>query len=385
MSAYRFPLLGLLGVLASAIALMAASGINAVLIPVRLQQMGFSNTMVGLCMAAEVASVVLVSRYVSKIVAILGLPITLFAMAAIRLVSLLIMARVASFPVWSASIFFFGMASNIFITAIIAWLSALDLGKHAGLCNGLFSSALSLGTALGPVAVSFSGFEGSKPFQLNMLIVALAILPVVLLFARIPKIAPTPRPRIGYVIRLSPAVVLSAFIGGITFFGLPAFLTLYGTQNGYPVQRAAWFLTAFMLGSVSLSPLIGILSDYIDRRYVIIACIAVGMISAIYLPLASVGYKAALGVLYFWGGAAGGIYATSMAFLTGRFRQEDHVSVGVTYTLMDCLGGTVGVALIGFAMDLDRDGLTYVISLAAIGYFIFALSRYSVVRSLQSN
>ncbi len=385
MSHYRFPLVSLFGVLVSAIALMAASGINAVLIPVRLQQMGFSNASVGICMAAEVASVVLVSRYVSQIVARLGLTVTLLAMASLRLVSLLVMIRFASFPVWTLSIFFFGLATNIFLTAIIGWLSALHLGKHAGLCNGLFSSALSLGTALGPVAISLSGFEGVRPFQVNMMIVAGAVIPVILLFAKIPRIAPTPRPRIGYIIRLSPAVVLSAFIGGITFFGLPAFLTLYGTQNGYPVQKAAWLLTAFMLGSVSLSPLIGILSDYIDRRYVIIACIAVGMLAAIYLPLASVGYKVALAVLYFWGGAAGGIYATSMAFLIDRFRSEDHVSVGVTYTLMDCLGGTVGVALIGLAMDLDRDGLTYVISAAAILYFIFALSRYSVVRSLQSN
>ncbi|MES2573204.1 MAG: hypothetical protein V4710_24485, partial [Verrucomicrobiota bacterium] len=95
---------------------------------------------------------VLVSRYVSQIVARLGLTVTLLAMASLRLVSLLVMIRFASFPVWTLSIFFFGLATNIFLTAIIGWLSALHLGKHAGLCNGLFSSALSLGTALGPVA-----------------------------------------------------------------------------------------------------------------------------------------------------------------------------------------------------------------------------------------
>ena len=63
MSAPRFPFFSLLGVLLSAVALMAASGINAVLVLVRLTEMNYSSTMVGLCMAAEVASVVLVSRY----------------------------------------------------------------------------------------------------------------------------------------------------------------------------------------------------------------------------------------------------------------------------------------------------------------------------------
>ena len=139
---------------------------------------------------------------------------------------------------------------------------------------------------------------------------------------------------------------------------------------------ASWLLSAFMLGSVTLSPLVGILSDHLDRRLVILSCFALGMVSAIYLPLAIVSYKAALVLLYIWGGSAGGIYAVGIAFLTERFRAEDHISVGITYTIMDCLGGTLGVFLIGYAMDADRDGLTYVISIAAILYFIFALTRY---------
>lgn len=376
--AEKFPLASVIGVLVCAVAVMGATGINAVLLPVRLQEMGYSKSAIGLCMAVEVAAVVLISPYVAKIVSTLGLTATFFAAAVVRLLCLAVMMQFPGYATWAMAIFGYGMASNIFVTAVITWLSALPLGRFSGLCTGLFSSALSLGTATGPLALSFAGFSGSRPFQANMLVVVLAVVPVILLLTRIPKITPSPKPRIFFIARLSPAVVASAFVGGITFFGLPAFLTLYGIQNKYDPQSASWLLSAFMLGSVTLSPVVGILSDYVDRRLVILTCFATGMIAAIYLPLAIVSYPATLALLYIWGGSSGGIFAVGIAFLTARFRPEDHVSVGVTYTLMDCLGGTVGVFLIGYAMDIDRDGLTYVISAAAICYFIFALTRFRV-------
>ena len=372
----KFPFASVVGVLCCAVAVMGATGINAVLLPVRLQEMGYNKGAIGLCMAAEVAAVVLVSPYVARIVSTLGLTRTFLLAALVRVLCLLVMMQFPSYGVWIPGVFCYGLASNIFITAIITWLSALHLGRFAGLCSGLFSSALSLGTATGPLVLAFAGFSGNAPFQANMLVVVLAIVPVIALLSRIPKIAPSRKPRIFFIMRLSPAVVASAFVGGITFFGLPAFLTLYGIQNNYDPQSASWLLSAFMLGSVILSPVVGVISDYIDRRLVILSCFALGMVASIYLPLAVVSYPATLALLFIWGGSSGGIFAVSIAFLTERFRAEDHISVGVTYTLMDCLGGTIGVFFIGHAMDLDRDGLTYVISSAAILYFIFALTRY---------
>lgn len=372
----KFPLASVLGVLFCAVAVMGATGINAVLLPVRLQEMGYSKGAIGICMAAEVAAVVIVSPFVARIVSTLGLTFTFLLAAFVRFLCLGFMMEFPSYYSWVPAVFAYGLASNIFIAAVMTWLSELPLGRFTGLCTGLFSSALSLGTAAGPLALSFAGFEGHAPFQANMIVVGLAVIPVVLLLAKIPKIAPSPKPRILFITRLSPAVVASAFVGGITFTGLPAFLTLYGIQNNYEPQAAAWLLTAFMLGSVTLSPVVGVVSDYVDRRLVILSCFALGMVAAIYLPLAIVSYKVTLVLLYLWGGSAGGIFAVGIAFLNERFRPEDHISVGVTYTLMDCLGGMIGVFLIGYAMDFDRDGLTYVISAAAILYFIFALTRY---------
>lgn len=57
----------------------------------------------------------------------------------------------------------------------MTWLSELPLGRFTGLCAGLFSSALSLGAAAGPLVLSMTGFGGHTPFHANMIVVALAV------------------------------------------------------------------------------------------------------------------------------------------------------------------------------------------------------------------
>ena len=170
--------------------------------------------------------------------------------------------------------------------------------------------------------------------------------------------------------------MLSSFVGGVTFFGLPAFLTLYGMMNGLALNQAALLLTAFMLGSVTLGLLISCLSDRLNRTVLTIACVLVGVICAVYLPLAIYTYSIALVLLFVWGGAAGGIYATGLASVGDLFRQEDQVSANVAYSIMDNVGGILGVLLIGLLMGSGiADGIVYVIVLTAMSYFIYCLGQ----------
>jgi len=58
------------------------------------------------------------------------------------------------------------------------------------------------------------------------------------------------------------------------------------------------------------------------------------------------------------------------------FRQEDQVSANVAYSILDNVGGIIGVLLIGFLMGSGiSDGIVYVIVLTAVIYFIYCLSQ----------
>jgi MFS family permease len=265
-------------------------------------------------------------------------------------------------------VFCFGIGTYLCLISLQTWVNAIPLGKLRGLVSGCYSSALSLGTASGPILFNqVSTAEGAQAFQANMLIVLVALLLIVPFLNRSPRISGQGRLRLGYVIRMAKVPMLSSFVGGVTFFGLPAFLTLYGMMNGLPVQRASLLLTAFMLGSVTLGLVVSSISDRVNRTLLTILCVLIGVVCAVYLPLGIYNYGIALGLLFVWGGAAGGIYATGLATVADLFRQEDQVSANVAYSILDNVGGIIGVLLI---------------VLTALSYFIYCLAQLLYVDSM---
>ncbi|MCP9815570.1 MFS transporter [Synechococcus sp. GreenBA-s] len=363
-------------VLATAV-VQAAVGFNTVLFPVRLEAYGFSKGLIGLCLAFEMGAVVAIVSSIDWILARLGLVGTMALATGVRLAVLLLLPGSNSLPLWCLGVFCFGIGTYLCLISLQTWVNAVPLGRLRGVVSGCYSSALSLGTASGPILFNQVGSAaGSQAFQANMLIVVLALLLVVPFLNRQPRIASQGRLRLGYAIRMAKVPMLSSFVGGVTFFGLPAFLTLYGMMNGLSVQRASLLLTAFMLGSVSLGLLISSLSDRINRTLLTILCVLVGVVCAVYLPLGIYNYGIALGLLFVWGGAAGGIYATGLATVADLFRQEDQVSANVAYSILDNVGGIFGVLLIGALMGAGiADGIVYVIVLTALSYFIYCLAQ----------
>ncbi len=363
-------------ILASA-AIQAAVGFNTVLFPVRLEEYGFSKGLIGLCLAFEMGAVLAVVGSIDRILARFGLLGTMVMATGLRLLMLALLASSRSLPVWCLGVFSFGIGTYLCLISLQTWVNGLPLGRFRGLVSGCYSSALSLGTATGPILFNqVAATEDNQVFKANMVIVLVALALIVPCIGQSPVMTNQGRLRLGYVIRMARIPMVSSFVGGVTFFGLPAFLTLYGLMNGMSLQHASLLLTAFMLGSVTLGLAIATFSGRVQRTLVTIGCVLVGVVCAVYLPLGIYNYGIALVLLFVWGGAAGGIYAMGLATVGDLFRQEDQVSANVAYSILDNVGGIVGVLLIGALMGAGiADGIVYVIVLAALSYFVYCLTQ----------
>ena len=363
-------------ILASA-AIQAAVGFNTVLFPVRLEEYGFSKGLIGLCLAFEMGAVLAVVGSIDRILARFGLLGTMVMATGLRLLMLALLASSRSLPLWCLGVFSFGIGTYLCLISLQTWVNGLPLGRFRGLVSGCYSSALSLGTATGPILFNqVAATEDNQVFKANMVIVLVALALIVPCIGQSPVMTNQGRLRLGYVIRMARIPMVSSFVGGVTFFGLPAFLTLYGLMNGMSLQHASLLLTAFMLGSVTLGLAIATFSGRVQRTLVTIGCVLVGVVCAVYLPLGIYNYGIALVLLFVWGGAAGGIYAMGLATVGDLFRQEDQVSANVAYSILDNVGGIVGVLLIGALMGAGiADGIVYVIVLAALSYFVYCLTQ----------
>ena len=364
-----------------ALVIQFTSGMNYILVPLSLHDAGYGTVFVGVVMASEVLAILVMFKRISDIVNYFGVFKILFFACVFRSAIVLSFSKINYDVLWVVAVFFYGTMTSMLLVVVQTWLNTIT-GKGKGIFIGLYSSALSCGVALSPVIYFMyreGGGESKYPFEIGAVV---ALLPILLLFPFYkfrPELENSEKIRVSYIFSNAKKTLIAAFVGGICFFGLPSFLTIYGTQNGLKAEQASLLLTMFMIGSVTLGMLGSVLSDYVERKKVILFCMAISTICAVFLSLVVYAdYYAALVLMYFWGGGMGAIYAVGLSIIGETFSMEDQVSGNMSYVLMDAAGGLVGLCCIGVAMELvGVEGLSYTIAFACTVYFIYALVSHS--------
>jgi MFS family permease len=68
----------------------------------------------------------------------------------------------------------------------------------------------------------------------------------------------------------------------------------------------------------------------------------------------------------------GGIYAIGLTSIGDRFSRSEQISANTTFTLMDSLGGILGLVMIGLIMDaVGPEGMTYVFIASGCCFLVF--------------
>lgn len=374
----KIPLIIFVVIVSAAVA-EVCSGINSILFPVTLEGFGLSKSLIGFILSAEILAIVCLSPFMSRIIGRLGI----FASAIIgtigRSAILIALTQTNSAILWIILLFLFGSFSNIFAIALQSWVNFTKIPGAKGLVIGIYSASLSIGVALGPIIFQYISINRNLAFTVSASIAMIALIPLFFAKSHIPKITTTEKTRIFFVIKKGKYVMFSALVGGITFWGLPSFLTLYGKGAGLSVEQASLLVTMFMTGGLIIGLFIGYFSDRFDRKHVILTSFFVGLMCSVFLPMAIVNVVSAYILLFIWGGVMEGVSSGGLTLIGEQFRLEDQVSANIAYTLMDAIGGALGILLIGFAMDFSgTEGLVYVIVGAAVIYFNFALTQYKV-------
>lgn len=347
------------------------SGIHYVTIPVLMSQQGYGNFAIGLAIASEIIGLLLFHRRMNLFMRWAGLGKTLTVLVCGRLLLCSLMSQWSHYIGWFCGIFAYGLCTGMLLVLLQTWLN-LVAHKQRGLWMGLFSAALSLGVALGPVVISGWDIQLTERFFIAALInlLLLALLP----YSKVQQVLTSnAEARFKFVFKHARPVLVAAFVGGISFYGLPNFLTLYGISNGLPEDQAVWLMSTFMLGSVSLGMLISLSSDWLNRQWVILCCIFISVVCGVFLSLAMFSSDmATLALLYCWGGSMGAIYSIGLSIIGDRFHISQQLPANLSYNIMDSSGGITGLLLIGFLMDtIGSEGLPLVLTISGCVFLTY--------------
>lgn len=356
------------------------SGFNYFLFPLTMDAQGYGPTFIGVAMAFEVLAIILLCTHIPKVVKYLGVTKAIVVTTFAR--SFIIYAMDTNETVWGwiVGVFVYGACTSVLLVLLQTWLNMADVGKLRGLILGLYSSALSLGIAAGPVVLQF--FPVNMQYHLGAVI---ALIPLSLLLTGRqyrPPIVTGYGVRLRYVFANSKIVMLSALVGGICFFGLPSFLTLYGLNNGLSHTQATLLLPMFMIGSICAGAVLSAMSGFVDQMKLIYVCVFTSVICAVFLALAVYAlFPIAMILLFVWGGCMGGLYAVGLEYIGHTFGAEDQISANTSFVFMDASGGLLGLCVIGIGTDLiGSEGLTYPIIIASVSYLVF-ITKKSVVNT----
>lgn len=402
----KHALVGLIVNVLSTLLAATSMGMLAVLVPVHLTELEFSDSLIGTALSFESIASFALCLLIPNLLRKIGLPIGLLLSTLLRVPTVMLFPYFNNLELLIPAIFIHAVGCYSLLVLLQIWVNSIPFKKNKGLMIALYSTSISVGFAVGPVIINYlsanqadfaqlSNFVlsftnelfGREPFAdtgmqfvVAALISLLSIVPIILCMPLVPKVSFAGKAKILTTIMENKGAMFSISMAGVSQFGVAAFITIYGLKNGLTIGDSALLLTSFMLGSLILEVPIAWLSDYFDRRYFIVWCSFACMLCAVCLPIAIYVPIQAWVLVFVWGGVIAGIYSVSLTMIGEKYSTNDEmIASNAGYSLMESLGGTLGIMLIGFSMQyLGTDGMPYTIMFASVLYFSFALTRYRI-------
>lgn len=258
------------------------------------------------------------------------------------------------------------------------WITASAPPRRRGLVLGVYATVLSLGFAFGPFLFSILGSGGFLPFGVTFVIVVLAAVPVMAAWAESPRIQAGEHGGgfVGYVF-LVPTATLAVFVFGAVETGGFALFPVYGSRIGYSEADAALLLTMIGLGNVLLQIPLGMASDRVrDRRVMLCTCALVGLAGTLALPFIAGNWWITAAVLFVWGGVVAGLYTIGLAHLGSRLSGRDLASANAAFVFCYGFGMLVGPQAIGLGMDgFGPHGFSHVLAVFFAAYALLVALR----------
>jgi MFS family permease/uncharacterized membrane protein HdeD (DUF308 family) len=350
-------------------------GLTAPLLALSLTQMGFGKGFIGANAAMHAVGVLAIAPLLPGLAWRTGpkLPIAGALLAAA--------ATLALFPVMPSIWLWFplrialGAAAETLFVMSETWLNQLSDEGSRTRSLAIYTAALSLGFALGPLILTLTGTRGLLPFLIGGAIALLALLSIAMPWVRTPVFERAGHPNMLRYLSLAPVAIGATLVNAALETAGMSFLPLYAMRVGWSERPATLLLSVLLLGAILLQLPIGWLGDRIDKRKLVIGLGAASTAGALLWPLAIKVPVLAYMLLFVWGGLFVGIYTVMMALVGSRFRGGDLVSVYAVMSVAWGAGAFIGPGAAGAAMDLTRHGLAIFAAIACAGFTGLALMR----------
>lgn len=357
--------------------LLAASGLHALLLPIRGQAEGFSTTALGLVgtfwAAGFVAGCFLAPRLVGRVGHVRAFGAFAASAAIIALFTGLLVDPVA----WILLRAFTGFAMAGAFMVIESWLNERATNANRGTVFGLYMMVTYAAIMGGQLAVGVGDVMSQTLFTVTGILFCLSLIPTAISSA----VAPRPLADVSLdlkgLYRNSPVSFAACFLIGVANGAWGTLGAVYGTRTGISTGAIAIMMSLAVVAGAVLQMPVGRLSDRVDRRYVLAGAAGIaGLAGCLVFVLAPRDPIMVLALTALYGGLAYTLYSVAVAHANDHADAQDFVKVSGGLLLLYGFGTMVGPLLAAYLMDrLGPQSLFLATAAAHLGIAGYTLLR----------
>ena len=343
--------------LSSVFVLIAGNSLVNTLVSTRAKIEDFPNLSIGVLGSAYFAGMLLGTFAAPVLVIRVGFVRAFTASVALAIIVTILYPLYVDPLVWIFLRGILGFAFAVLYGVIETWINSNATNKSRGSVYGFYQVVHFGGGTVGQQLISAAAPTSPTLFSIAAALTAVAILPMALTRSDPPAQPRSVKVRIPWLWNISPVGAFAALcIGGSN--GAFWFLApVYALGPDHSTERVAALMTAVIIGSaVGVWP-IGRLSDFFDRRVVIVICSGAGaLLEAVFFTLGVPSPLLMSGLGFLLGIANMSLYTVAAAQTNDRAGPDHAIAVASGLLFLYCVGAIIAPYTAAWLMGRYGDG-----------------------------
>jgi MFS family permease len=366
-------------ILVSIVAISGFSqGMLLPLIAVIFEKSGLNSTLNGLNATALYIGILLASPFMENPLRKYGYKPVIMAGGLLVTVSLALFPIWSSFWFWFALRLFIGIGDHALHFATQTWITSFSTRKNRGRNISLYGLFFGIGFAAGPLMTPLVNISESLPFIVSSVICLIGWFFLFFLKNERPEQTLGVSSFIDTFKRFKQAwkygwVAFLPPLGyGFLESSLNGIFPVYGLRIGIDVTSVSILLTSFAVGSIVTQLPLGILSDRLGRRYVLMLVLFSGMVA--FITASILEHQSVLGLTICFivaGMMVGSTFSLGISFMADLMPQKllptGNLLCGVFFSIGSLAGPFLGGAFIEWFQDVSY---FHIISIVLLSIFI---------------
>ncbi|MDQ6421740.1 MFS transporter [Paenibacillus sp. LHD-117] len=331
-----------------------SQGLLLPLLSIMLEHSGVSSDLNGINSAAMYIGIFLTMFIIEKPVVRFGYKKVIVTGILLVTISTLLFPVTQTLTAWFILRLLVGVGDSSLHFATQLWIVSSSPADKRGKYISLYGMAYGVGFSIGPLGINLLALGQALPFVASSLFFTVVLLLVLRMKNEWPEKAAkdtAAENRFIRTYRLAWFVLIPGLLYGLMEASMNSTFPLYAIRIDIGQQWISLLLLAFGIGSLILQLPLGVWSDRIGRKPVLIGCGFIGAFAFLTVPLAGDNIAVLFVLFMAAGGVVGSFFSLGLAYAADILPRNILPAANVIASIHFSLGSVMGPTLGGFGMQ----------------------------------